>query len=156
MPRILLHRFVVPDDVMDVNRHVNNLAYLRWMQEIAIRHSSAQGWPVERYLELRQAWVVRSHFIEYLRPAVAGEELTLITWVVDMLPQSSLRRYLFWRGSDERTIARAQTQWVFVDVARGRPTPVPEQLRTAFELVPEEENVLQTLGLAGVTPSEPR
>lgn len=147
MPRIFHHQFVIPDDAMDMNRHVNNLAYLRWMQEVAIAHSSAQGWPIERYLELGQAWVVRSHFIEYLHPAVAGEALTILTWVADMHTQSSLRRYLFWRAADSQVLARAETQWVFVDQLRGRPRAVPEALRTAFDLVPQEEDVLATLGL---------
>ena len=46
MPRIYLHRLAVPDDVIDVNRHVNNLAYLRCMQDVATAHSVAQGWPL--------------------------------------------------------------------------------------------------------------
>ena len=45
MPRILIHHLDVPEDVIDTNRHVNNLAYVRWMQEVAIMHSTARGWP---------------------------------------------------------------------------------------------------------------
>ena len=150
MPRILSHAFTVPADVIDVNRHVNNLAYLRWMLDVAVAHSTAQGWPMARYLELGQAWVVRSHAIEYLRPALEGEALLLLTWVEDMLSRSSRRRYLFCRPADGAVLARADTQWVFVDVASGRPVGIPATLRDAFEVVPPGENVLQTLGLAPV------
>ncbi len=152
MPRIFSHRFTVPDDVIDVNRHVNNLAYLRWMLDVAIAHSTAQGWPMERYLALGQAWVVRSHGIEYLRPALAGEELLLLTWVEDMQRRSSRRRYLFFRPADGAVLARADTQWVFVDGATGRPVGIPDQLREAFEPVPPGEAVLETLGLVPVAP----
>ena len=147
MPRVFSQRLVVPEDVIDVNRHVNNLAYLRWMLDVAVAHSTAQGWPVERYLQLGQSWVVRSHAIEYLRPARLGEELLLLTWVEDMASRRSRRRYIFWRPADRAAIARAETQWVFVDGTSGRPVAVPEELRTAFELVPPEEDILQTLGL---------
>jgi hypothetical protein len=41
------------------------------MQDVAIEHSATVGWPMRRYLELGAAWVVRSHFIEYFRPAFA-------------------------------------------------------------------------------------
>lgn len=140
---------------MDVNRHVNNLAYLRWMQDVAIAHSTAQGWPMARYLAQRQSWVVRSHFIEYLLPAVAGEELLILTWVADMRTQSSRRRYLFWRPGTASAVARAETQWVYVDMDRGRPLAVPDDLRQAFDLVPDTENVLVTLGLAAASPKDP-
>lgn len=51
MPRVFAYTFSVPADAIDEPGHASNLKYLAWMQDIAIRHSSAQGWPVERYLE---------------------------------------------------------------------------------------------------------
>jgi len=142
MPRVLLHDFVVPGDAIDVNGHVNNLAYLRWMQEVAIQHSGEQGWPVERYQAAGTGWVVRSHFIEYLIPCFAGESLTLLTWVTGFKRHSSPRRYLFWRGRDRRVIARAETLWIFVNGRTGRPEQIPPEVAQAFEVVPESENVL--------------
>lgn len=146
MPRILIHTFDVPDDVIDANRHVNNLAYLRWMQDVAIMHSTARGWPVERYAETRTAWVVRSHYIEYLRPAFAGETLSLLTWVSDIRSRSSTRRYLFWRPSDRVEVARAETLWVFVDAASGRPREITPEMRGTFEIV-TDDNPLVASGL---------
>jgi acyl-CoA thioester hydrolase len=145
MPRVLVQRFRVSPEAMDVNGHVNNLAYLRWMQDAAIAHSAARGWPVERYLAAGTGWVVRSHFIEYLLPAFAGEELCLLTWVAGLRRQSSLRKFLFWREQDRQVLARAETLWVFVESASGRPVPIPPELVSAFEVVPSEEDVLAPL-----------
>ena len=78
---VYTRRFPVPADAIDVNGHVNNLAYVAWMQEIAIEHSAAAGWPLERYQAIGAAWVVRSHFVEYLRPLFLGEPLAVHTWV---------------------------------------------------------------------------
>lgn len=142
MPRVLLHNFVVPGDAIDVNGHVNNLTYLRWMQDVAIQHSSEQGWPVERYQAAGTGWVVRSHFIEYLMPSFAGESLTLLTWVTGFKRHSSPRRYLFWRGTDRRVVAKAETLWIFVNGRTGRPEQIPPEVEQAFEVVPENENVL--------------
>ena len=135
----------VPESALDVNGHVNNLAYLRWMQESAIAHSTAQGWPLERYREARAGWVVRSHYIEYLRPAFVGERLALLTWVAGLRKHSSPRKFLFWRPGDQQLIARAETLWVFVDSETGRPCTIPADLATAFEVVPGDENVLLAL-----------
>ena len=61
------------ESALDANGHVNNQEYLRWMEEAAIEHSAAQGWPLERYLSCGLSWYVRSHLIEYLRPALLGD-----------------------------------------------------------------------------------
>jgi acyl-CoA thioester hydrolase len=142
---VYVHRFDVPPDAIDVNGHVNNLAYLRWMQDIATAHSSACGWPLLRYLETRTSWVVRSHHIEYERPAFAGESLTALTWIRAFGARSSPRRYAFWRASDRALLAKAETMWVFVDGRLGKPARIPEDFRSAFELVPDEKAVLQAL-----------
>jgi hypothetical protein len=66
--RIFSKRFAVPPEAIDIQGHVSNLAYVGWMQDVAIQHSAAVGWPLRRYLELGAGWVVRSHFVEYFRP----------------------------------------------------------------------------------------
>jgi acyl-CoA thioester hydrolase len=139
VPRILVRDFAVPGAAIDVNGHVNNLEYLRWMQDAAVEHSAARGWPLERYQATRTAWMVRSHSIEYLRPAFAGDALSILTWVADLRPRSSLRRYLVGRTSDQQVLARAETLWVFVDTVTGRARAIPEELRSSFEVVTDPD-----------------
>ena len=57
-PAIHTKRFPVPGDAIDQQGHVSNLAYVAWMQDVAIDHSAAAGWPMERYLALGAGWVV--------------------------------------------------------------------------------------------------
>jgi len=145
LPGVFVQRLDVPADAIDVNGHVNNLAYLRWMQDVATAHSAACGWPLSRYLETRTAWVVRSHHIEYERPAFAGEALNVLTWIRGFGARSSPRRYAFWRASDRTLVAKAETLWVYVDGRTGKPARIPEDFRAAFELVHDEKSVLQAL-----------
>ena len=147
MPRIYVKQLRVAADSIDVHGHVNNQEYLRWMEEIAIEHSSAQGWPMERYLNSGASWYVSSHFIEYLRPALLGDEITVYTWVAAMTERNSPRRTLFLRNASRRQIlARAETQWTFVDIRRGRSIPIPDGVRSAFEIVETEEEALREAG----------
>ena len=134
---------------MDRQGHVNNLAYVAWMQDVAIEHSEAAGWPMERYLALGAGWVVRSHFVEYLRPVVAGQRMAIYTWVPEFTQRSTPRRYFFVREDDRQLVARAETRWVFVDLTTGRRRPLPDELLNAFESVPDEAEVRR---LAGVEP----
>jgi acyl-CoA thioester hydrolase len=154
--RIHVRDFTVSEDAIDVNHHVNNLEYLRWMQDIAVEHSAARGWPLARYQATRTAWVVRSHSIEYLRPAFAGDLLSLLTWVADLRPRSSLRKYLVWRASDRQILAQAETLWVFVDVGTGRARAIPEELRSSFEVVSDPHEVLRLLRHGGTSGAHTR
>jgi acyl-CoA thioester hydrolase len=146
--RIFSKRFAVPAEAIDIQGHVSNLAYVGWMQDVAIEHSETVGWPMRRYLELGAGWVVRSHFIEYLRPAFADELLSVHTWVPRFDQRSTPRRYLFVREGDRVVLAEAETIWVLVDLAAGRRRPIPPELLESFDPVPEESEVRRTLGLA--------
>lgn len=149
MQRIRIHskRFEVPLEAIDRQGHVNNLAYVGWMQDLAIEHSTAAGWPMERYAAMGVGWVVRSHFIEYLRPAFAGDLLSAHTWVPKFDDRTTPRRYLFVRESDRQVLAQAETRWVFVDLGTGRRRSLPPELLEAFEVVPREQDVREALGL---------
>jgi acyl-CoA thioester hydrolase len=135
MPAVFDFPHTVRAEEIDGQGHVNNLEYLRWMQAAAIAHSTAQGWPPQRYRELRAGWVVRSHHIEYLLPAFAGEELIVRTWVSDFRKISSLRKYEIIRLRDSALLAVAETNWVFFGLEHRVPRRVPDELISAFEVV---------------------
>ena len=70
--RIFRYPFVFPPEAEDENRHVNNVEYVRMLQESAIAHTRQNGWAPEELHERGWTWVVRSHFIEYLQPCRAA------------------------------------------------------------------------------------
>ena len=144
LPGVFAQTFTVPESAIDGNGHVNNLEYLRWMQAVATAHSDAQGWTLARYGETRTSWVIRSHAIEYLRPAFVGETLTVLTWISGFEERESLRHYLFWRERDRKVLARARTLWVFVEAETGRAQTIPDDFRSAFAVVAEEKDVLRS------------
>jgi acyl-CoA thioester hydrolase len=124
----------VPKEVVDGNGHVNNVAYVQWMQDAALRHSEAAG--CTRLTQAAGAtWVARTHRIEYFKPAFTGERLVVQTWVADFRKVRSLRRYRFLRPSDGAVLAEGETDWVFVDAQTGKPRAVPPEVVAAFEIV---------------------
>ena len=133
---IFRYEFVVPNDAIDRNGHVNNVVYIQWMQDVAIRHYEARGTAAMQ--AAASSWVVRSHQIEYLSPAFAGDEIEIITWVVNLRRVRSVRRYKFVRLSDGKLLAKGETDWVFVN-SSGRPRAIPENVRSCFTLMPEYE-----------------
>ena len=145
MLRILREELTVTEDATDEFGHVNNQRYVAWMQDVATAHSAANGWPMERYLDIGSAWVVRSHFIEYLRPAFPGDVIEIFTWASSLALREVSRSYLFRCADDLRILARAETKWVSVDLKTGRPKRVPEDLMASFEAVLADDPELTAL-----------
>jgi acyl-CoA thioester hydrolase len=128
----------VQGDSLDENGHVNNVHYVQWMQDAAVQHSESVGCSRMTGDE-GAAWVARSHAIEYLRPAVLGDRITVLTWVSDHRRVRSLRKYKFVRDADGAVLARGETDWVFVDTVSGKPRQIPEGVRNTFTLVPPDQ-----------------
>lgn len=128
--------FVIPPSAIDENGHANNVAYVQWMQEIAIEHYEAIG-GIEAQGKAA-TWVVREHRIEYFQPAFAGEEIEIRTWVENVRRVRSLRKYEFVRKSDGKVLVQGETDWVFVETKSGRPLPIPELVTRVLTFTQEK------------------
>ncbi|NNF03457.1 MAG: acyl-CoA thioesterase [Rhodothermales bacterium] len=126
------HSLVAQADAIDENGHVNNVAYVRWMQDAATAHSGSVG-ATRAVVREGATWVVRSHRIEYLRPVMESDRLTVQTWIEDVENVRSTRRYRFIRDRDDREVARGETLWVCVDASTGRPSSIPLSVLECFK-----------------------
>ena len=130
--------FRVPEDAIDDNNHVNNVVYVQWMQDVATLHSNAVGLTRAVYEENGAAWVVRTHHIDYLAPTFEGEEIEAVTWISNLKKVTSLRKYKFLRRSDQTLLAKAETNWVYVNLASGKPMALDNLITNAFTPVSED------------------
>ena len=137
MYQIYKHEIRVTADMVDANGHVNNVAYIQWMQDAAIHHAQATGC-TQAASSLGATWVVRTHHVEYLRPAFAGDTIRVLTWVSNFRKVQSLRKYKLVRTSDDTVVAQAETDWVFVDARTGRPRAIPDEIKNLFPIVGKE------------------
>jgi len=128
--RVYSRSFTIPEEAIDENGHANNVAYVQWMQDIAVEHYESIGGIEAQGKDA--TWVVREHRIEYLLPAYANEEIEIRTWVENIRRVRSLRRYEFVRKSDGNVLVRGETDWVFVDIKTGKPLPIPERVSSVF------------------------
>jgi len=135
-PSVFTYTFTVPQSVIDKNGHVNNVAYVQWMQEATIRHGEAVGYKPPQ----NTGWFVREHRIEYLLSAFSGEELEVRVWVSEFKRVRSHRRYEFIRKSDGKTVTKGETDWVFVDATTGRPIAIPPDVKEFFPVTPDKTN----------------
>jgi acyl-CoA thioester hydrolase len=122
---------VLPSDI-DEQNHVNNMVYLRWVQEVAIAH-----WRAFAPADARDTigWVVLRHEIDYKTPAALGEEVILRTWVGQAERLTFERFTEIRRRSDDQLLASARTLWVPINTSTARPTRVSSEVRRRFSAV---------------------
>ncbi len=132
------YEITVPDSALDANGHVNNVQFVQWMQDAAVRHFESLG-GIPPTQAVGATWVVRSHAIEYFVPAFAGERIEVSTWVANVRRVRSLRRYQFVRISDQALLVKGETEWVFVDARTGRPLAIPKEVTQVFTLLADDK-----------------
>ena len=121
------HSFVVAADDIDELGHVNNVAYLRWIQDIAVAH-----WFDAATEEMRAmySWVVVRHEIDYKKPAFENEEITATTWVGEWTAVTCERFTEIHRGDD--LLVKGRTIWCMLDGHTMKPVRIDISLRNSF------------------------
>jgi len=121
---------VEPSDI-DQMGHVNNVVYLRWVQEAATAHWTAGATPED---QARLLWVVVRHEIDYPRPARLGDTIAARTWVGPASRIKFERHVELLRASDRVVLARARSLWCPIDSKTMKPVAVRQEVRERFSL----------------------
>ena len=122
----------VADAHIDLMRHVNNVHYLQWLEDVAWDHSIALGMSPRDYARRGHGMVVRRHELDYLVPALLGDRVLLATWIVGLDKLSLHRRYQFVRERDGATLFRGATHFVCVDIDSGRVRRMPPEFSAVY------------------------
>lgn len=127
-PLVHSTRWRVRSYEVDQNGHVNNAVYLNYAEALTVEHAEASGYGRAWSEAHGGAWVVRRHEVEYLRPAVMGDELELTVRVELVRGVRGVRRTTICRVADGAPVADVLSEWVWVRLPDGRPTRVPVEL----------------------------
>lgn len=122
--------FTVLPEHLDQLHHVNNVVYVQWLQEAASRHWSGNVTPD---IDEKVLWVVKRHEIDYLAPAVLGDELIMKTWTGSYTAVSWDRYYEITRVSDQRKIITAKSIWVLLDSKTLKPRRIDAEILAVLE-----------------------
>jgi acyl-CoA thioester hydrolase len=135
MPGMTTHpvfemRFEAAPADIDELGHVNNVVWVRWLQEAATTHWYTDANPahVAAYV-----WVVMRHEIDYRRGLGPGETITARTWVEGTPVGARFDRIVEFTGEGvTKPYVRARTTWAMLDRATGRPVRIPAAVAAPF------------------------
>ena len=119
----------VRKDEIDELGHVNNVHYLRWVQDAAVAHWRALA-PAEE--QQRVLWVVLRHEIDYRHAARLGDGIIAKTWVGGSTRITFERLTEIRRAADGQVLARARTLWCPIDARTRKPVQVSSRIRELF------------------------
>ncbi len=121
--------FQVEDADIDMMGHVNNIVYLRWVQEVAVAHWTAIAPEDDQKNVL---WVIARHEIDYKRPALPGDFVRATTRVGTPSGLTFERHTELHRVNDEELLAFARTLWIPINAQTKKPQRLSRALRALF------------------------
>ena len=144
-PRPLL--FTIEVDTSSLSEsvpHVNNVAYLSWIDRIAEQAGEVFGHDRMQLAREGRVWFAARHEVDYLAEVFEGHELVAATWIHDHRRTSCRRDTVIHRVEDDRPVARARSTWTWIDLETRRPCRMPAELVQALD-------PLQGAGSGGTT-----
>ena len=105
-------------------------ALLGLLEQAAVEASREAGYDAARYTREGRIWIIRRTRLRRLLPVGGIDTLSVETSVADFRRARSLRRYVVRKGAV--VVAEATTDWVYCDLASGRPARIPDELQHAF------------------------
>ena len=114
---------------LDALKHVNNVQYVYWAQEIAKAHwaSITEDLSLETHV-----WMVRAHQIEYRLGAFENDVLQIETYVDTVRGPLSNRVVDFFNEKTKKRLVRCQTQWCYVNPKTRKPVRIPPEIEWRF------------------------
>jgi acyl-CoA thioester hydrolase len=129
MPSFSIPVVVRPEDIDDMD-HVNNVVYLRWVQDVAIAHWRARSTEAMR---AEYGWVATRHELDYRQAALLGDAITARTWVGDVDSRRFERLTEITRDADGAVLARGRTLWSMVRRDTGKITRIIPEVLELFD-----------------------
>jgi acyl-CoA thioester hydrolase len=121
------HSFRVTRGDIDEQGHVNNVAYLRWIQDVAVAHWFHAATDEQ---QAKYAWVVIRHEIDYKKQAFENEEITVTTWIGEWSKVTCERFTEIMRGDD--VLVKGRTVWCMLDHETAKPARIASDLIVRF------------------------
>jgi acyl-CoA thioester hydrolase len=129
--RFAMRRKVMWQDI-DMAGHVNNAQYLEYISDCGFEVAESYGWSAGRMQAVGFGILVRRHHIEYLEPALLGDELEVATWVYNLRRATASRVYTINRVRDGAALARADVFYAWVNLTTGLPGRIPADFVADF------------------------
>jgi medium-chain acyl-[acyl-carrier-protein] hydrolase len=107
------------------------------MEDIAISQSDERGVGFDYYHKKQVAWMLTRWKVDFFKLPKFNDQVKLVTTPRAFRNFYANREYEFFDKSEERLI-KANTLWVFVNIATRRPLKIPEEMYNHYGISDED------------------
>ena len=122
-----LYRIGIDPADIDFMGHVNNAAYLKWVQHAVVSHWEKLA-PAEAVA--RHLWVALRHEITYRKPAFLTDEVMAQVVLEKVHGARAFYQTLIKRG--EEVLAEVKSSWCCLDAATLKPSRIAQDVAERF------------------------
>jgi len=127
-------QLVVANEEIDDYNHVNNAAYVRWLDRCAWAHSTALGLSIEDCQRLDRGMAVRRSEFDYLAPGFLGDAITVATWIAHNDGKLRVqRKFQVVAERTGQTLMRASIEYVCLVLSSGKPVRMPPEFIEQYQ-----------------------
>ena len=119
---------VAQDDLDELN-HVNNVRYVKWVNDIAKEH-----WLQNTTENIHEEffWVMLSHQLQYKGEAVLNDVIKLKTYVIKAEGATSTRIVEMYHNKTQKLLVKSETNWCLMSSKTLRPTRINSVIANLF------------------------
>ena len=119
----------VSQDDLDELNHVNNVRYVKWVNDIA-----KENWQENASKEMLKEyfWVLLSHHIEYKSSALLNDVVKLKTYVIKAEGVTSTRIVEMYDDKSQKLLVKSETHWCLMSSKTMRPTRINSEIANLF------------------------
>ena len=114
--------------LLSPDKTVSAADILRLCQDSAVSHTAACGYPLDRLIALRRAWLVLSMHVRFIKPITLSRNLCIQTWPFSFSRVSCPRAFRIMDADTKEIYAEATSLWTYVNTETGRPAEIPEDI----------------------------
>lgn len=117
-----------PSDIDELG-HVNNVVYVRWVQDAAVEHwmHVVPSDKADKFV-----WVCSRHEIDYRSQLLLEDEIEVRTWLGDYKGARFDRHVAILKKGTDRPAVQAKTTWVLMSRETFRPQRIREDILSLF------------------------
>ncbi len=125
---------VRPDDI-DMNQHVHNSRYFDYV--LAARYDQMERcykMSMEEFVAAGYGWVVKTAHIDFKRPLVMGDVVSVTTWVDGLIKHGVRVRFEMVRQKTGKLASDGYFDYTMIDLKTGRGVPIPDWILAKYTI----------------------
>lgn len=129
--------FTIPYYDCDMSGGVRPISLLKYLGEASSIHSDTLGMGADRCIEMNYAWILNRWRVRFDSYPKAQEEISIETWPSHFYKFYANRDFDIY-DFNKNKIGKASSLWVLIDIKRGRPIRITDEIYDKSHIVDEK------------------